>query len=172
MTLLQGVFAYLAVMVLGGSVLVVTRRNPVHSVLWMLLVFVHIAVLFVFLDAEFLAAMQIIIYAGAVLVLFLFVLMLLDLRASDLTRKLQQQWPLGAILATSLLVVLGIILSGTLPRVVPGVYTVNYIRSHGNVSTVGSLLFSEFVLPFEIASLVLLVAILGAVVLAIKEVRR
>jgi NADH-quinone oxidoreductase subunit J len=111
MTVLQGSFVYLAAVVLGGSVLVVTRRNPVHSVLWMLLVFVHIAIVFVFLNAEFLAAMQIIIYAGAVLVLFLFVLMLLDLRASDLERKLQKQWPLGVILATSFLVVLGVILS-------------------------------------------------------------
>jgi NADH-quinone oxidoreductase subunit J len=171
MTLLQGFFAYLAAMVLVGSVLVVTRRNPVHSVLWMLLVFVHIAVIFVFLNAEFLAAMQIIIYAGAVLVLFLFVLMLLDLRAPDLERRLQQQWPLGVILGTSFLVLFGVILSGTRTHVDPGMYTVDFIQNEGNVSTVGKMLFSEFILPFEIASLILLVAILGAVVLAIKKVR-
>ena len=170
MTLLQGFFAYLAVMVLGGSVLVVTRRNPVHSVMWMLLVFVHIAILFIFLNADFLAAMQIIIYAGAVLVLFLFVLMLLDLRAPDLERRLQMQWPLGVILATSFLVLFGVILSRTGTFVEPGRYTVDFIQSEGNVSTVGKLLFSEFLLPFEIASLILLVAILGAVVLAIKKV--
>jgi NADH-quinone oxidoreductase subunit J len=171
MTLLQGCFFYLAAVVLVGSVLVVTRRSPVHSVLWMLLVFVHIAVLFVFLNAEFLAAMQIIIYAGAVLVLFLFVLMLLDLRAPDLERRLQKQWPLGVILATSFLVLFGVILSGARTNVDPGMYTVDFIQSEGNVSTVGKVLFSEFILPFEIASLILLVAILGAVVLAIKKVR-
>ncbi len=171
MTLLQGFFIYLAVMVLGGSVLVVTRRNPVHSVLWLLLVFVHIAVLFVFLNAEFLAAIQIIIYAGAVLVLFLFVLMLLDLRKPDLKRRLQKQWPLGAMLATSYLVIFGFILRGSHTRGDPGVYSVDFIQKEGNVSTLGQVLFSEFILPFEIASLVLLVAILGAVVLAIKEVR-
>jgi NADH-quinone oxidoreductase subunit J len=171
MTVLQGSFVYLAAVVLGGSVLVVTRRNPVHSVLWMLLVFVHIAIVFVFLNAEFLAAMQIIIYAGAVLVLFLFVLMLLDLRASDLERKLQKQWPLGVILATSFLVVLGVILSRSRAQVEPGRYTVDFIQNEGNVSTVGKVLFSEFILPFEIASLILLVAILGAVVLAIKKVK-
>jgi len=170
MTLLQGFFVYLATMVLGGSVLVVTRRNPVHSVLWMLLVFVHIAILFVFLNADFLAAMQIIIYAGAVLVLFLFVLMLLDLRAPDLERRLQKQWPLGVIVATSFLVLFGAILSRTRTHVEPGMYTVDFIHSEGNVSTVGKVLFSEFLLPFEIASLILLVAILGAVVLAIKKV--
>ena len=170
MTLLQGFFVYLAAMVLVGSVLVVTRRNPVHSVLWMLLVFVHIAILFVFLNADFLAAMQIIIYAGAVLVLFLFVLMLLDLRAPDLERRLQKQWPLGVILAASFLVLFGVILSRTRTHVEPGRYTVDFIQSEGTVFTVGKVLFSEFLLPFEIASLILLVAILGAVVLAIKKV--
>ncbi len=171
MTLLQGFFVYLAALVLVGSVLVVTRRNPVHSVLWMLLVFVHIAILFVFLNADFLAAMQIIIYAGAVLVLFLFVLMLLDLRAPDLERKLQKQWPVGVVLATSFLVLFGVILSRTRTHVEPGRYTVDFIQSQGNVFTVGKVLFSDFLLPFEIASLILLVAILGAVVLAIKKVR-
>jgi NADH-quinone oxidoreductase subunit J len=171
MTLLQGFFAYLAAMVLAGSVLVVTRRNPVHSVLWMLLVFVHIAVLFIFLNAEFLAAMQIIIYAGAVLVLFLFVLMLLDLRPPDLQRRLQNQWPLGVILATSFLALFGVVLSRSSTQAEPGRYTVNFIQNEGNVSTLGKVLFSEFILPFEIASLILLVAILGAVVLAIKKVK-
>jgi len=171
MTVLQGSFFYLAAVVLGGSVLVVTRRNPVHSVLWMLLVFVHIAILFVFLNADFLAAMQVIIYAGAVLVLFLFVLMLLDLRAADLERRLQKQWPLGVILGTSFLVLFGVVLSRSRTQVEPGRYTVNFIQGEGNVSTVGKVLFSDFILPFEIASLILLVAILGAVVLAIKKVR-
>jgi NADH-quinone oxidoreductase subunit J len=117
------------------------------------------------------AAMQIIIYAGAVLVLFLFVLMLLDLRAPDLERRLQKQWPLGVILAAAFLVLFGVILSRTRTHVEPGRYTVDFIQSQGNVSTVGKVLFSEFLLPFEIASLILLVAILGAVVLAIKKVR-
>jgi NADH-quinone oxidoreductase subunit J len=170
MTLLQGFFVYLAAMVLVGSVLVVTRRHPVHSVMWMLLVFVHIAIMFIFLNAEFLAAMQIIIYAGAVLVLFLFVLMLLDLRAPDLERRLQKQWPLGVILAAAFLVLFGVILSRTRTHVEAGRYTVDFIQSEGNVFTVGKVLFSEFLLPFEIASLILLVAILGAVVLAIKKV--
>ena len=170
MTLLQGIFVYLAVMLLGTSILVVTRRNPVHSVLWMLVVFVHVAIVFVFLNADFLAAMQIIIYAGAVLVLFLFVLMLLDLRAPDLERRLQKQWPVGAVLATAFVVLLGVILSGARTHGEPGRYTVDFIQAEGNVATVGNVLFSEFLLPFEIASLILLVAILGAVVLAIKKV--
>jgi NADH-quinone oxidoreductase subunit J len=123
------------------------------------------------LNAEFLAAIQIIIYAGAVLVLFLFVLMLLDLRAPDLERRLQKQWPLGVILAGSFLVLFGAMLYKSRAQVEPGPYTVDFIQNEGNVSTVGKVLFSDYLLPFEIASLILLVAILGAVVLAIKEVR-
>jgi NADH-quinone oxidoreductase subunit J len=75
------------------------------------------------------------------------------------------------ILATSFLAILGVILARSRTHVEPGRYTVNFIQGEGNVSTVGKVLFSEFILPFEIASLILLVAILGAVVLAIKKVR-
>ncbi len=170
MTLLQFFFFELAVIIVIGSVLAVTRRNPVHSVLWMLLVFVHIAILFVFLNADFVAAIQIIVYAGAVLVLFLFVLMLLNLRPADLQQRLQSQWPLGAALAVAFLVLLGTILSTTRVVVEPGSYTVDLMNTEGNISLLGRVLYSEFLLPFEIASLVLLVALQGAVVLAIKRV--
>jgi NADH-quinone oxidoreductase subunit J len=97
--------------------------------------------------------------------------MLLDLRAPDLERKLQKQWPLGVMLAASFLVLFGVILNRSRTQVATGKYTVEFIQNEGNVSTVGKVLFSDFLLPFEIASLILLVAILGAVVLAIKEVR-
>jgi NADH-quinone oxidoreductase subunit J len=73
-------FGYYAVVILFLSVLVVTRKNPVHSVMWMLLLFFHIAGLYLFLNAEFIAAIQIIVYAGAILVLFLFVVLLLNLK--------------------------------------------------------------------------------------------
>jgi NADH-quinone oxidoreductase subunit J len=171
MTLLQGIFGYLAAAILATSVLVVTRRNPVHSVMWMLVVFVHIAVLFLFLNAEFLAAIQIIIYAGAVLVLFLFVLMLLNLKPSDLEMRFQRQWPLGAALAVGFLVLFGVLLTGSRSLAEPGGYTVGFMQREGNIRTVGNVLYSDYLLPFEIASLILLVAILGAVVLAIKRVR-
>jgi NADH-quinone oxidoreductase subunit J len=88
----QAFFAYFAVAMTILSLLVVTRRNPVHSVLWMLVLFIHIAALYLFLNAEFIAAIQIIIYAGAILVLFLFVIMLLNLRKEETEKMFQKQW--------------------------------------------------------------------------------
>jgi NADH-quinone oxidoreductase subunit J len=89
MTLPQIFFAYFAGMITLLGILVVTRNNPVHSILWMLVLFVHIAGLYLFLNAEFLAAIQIIVYAGAILVLFLFVIMLLNLKSEETVRKRQ-----------------------------------------------------------------------------------
>lgn len=170
MTLLRVAFCYLATITVAAAAIAVTRRNPVHSVLWMLLVFIHVAILYVFLNADFIAAVQIIVYAGAVLVLFLFVLMLLNLRREDLQQRLQAQWPVGAAVAAAFLVLFGVILGKSHIVAEPGSYTVDFMQAEGNISLLGRVLYSEFLLPFEIASLILLVAILGAVVLAIKKV--
>jgi NADH-quinone oxidoreductase subunit J len=166
----QVFFAYFAVAMTILSLLVVTRKNPVHSVLWMLLLFIHIAALYLFLNAEFIAAIQIIIYAGAILVLFLFVIMLLNLRKEETEKRFQKQWlysmPVSAVFAIFLVSIAGNI------KVVPppGPYTAAVIKSEGHIMTVGKVLYSEFLLPFEIASVILLVAIVGAVVLAKKRI--
>jgi len=166
MTIQQAFFSYFAGMIVTLSLLVVTRKNPVHSVLWMLLLFVHIASLYLFLNAEFLAAIQIIIYAGAILVLFLFVIMLLNLRKEETEKRFQKQWPfgvaIGVVLAIFIVLTAGKI--GVLPPL--GQYSVEAIKSEGHIMTVGKVLYTEFLLPFEIASVILLVAIVGAVVLA------
>jgi len=166
MTIQQAFFSYFAGMIVTLSLLVVTRKNPVHSVLWMLLLFVHIASLYLFLNAEFLAAIQIIIYAGAILVLFLFVIMLLNLRKEETEKRFQRQWPfglaVGIVLAVFTVLIVGKI--GVLPPL--GQYSVEAIKSEGHIMTVGKVLYTEFLLPFEIASVILLVAIVGAVVLA------
>ncbi len=170
MSTLQLFFAYFSVMIIGCSVLVVSRKNPVHSVLWMLVLFVHIAALYLFLNAEFLAAIQIIIYAGAILVLFLFVIMLLNLRKEDMGRKFQKQWPLGLIIGVVFVIFFLFILYRI--SVIPplGKYTAQFIQSEGAMMTIGKILYTQYLLPFEIASLILLVAILGAVVLAKKRI--
>ncbi|RJQ52931.1 MAG: NADH-quinone oxidoreductase subunit J [Nitrospiraceae bacterium] len=166
MTAPQVFFSYFAAMITGLSLLVVTRKNPVHSVLWMLLLFVHIAGLYLFLNAEFLAAIQIIIYAGAILVLFLFVIMLLNLRKEETEKRFQRQWPLGLGIGVVLMMFLVPVL-GNISVVPPlGPYSVDAIKSEGHIMTVGKVLYTEFLLPFEIASVILLVAIVGAVVLA------
>jgi len=169
MSALQLFFAYFAIMIIGCAVFVVTRKNPVHSVLWMLVLFLHIAALYLFLNAEFLAAIQIIIYAGAILVLFLFVIMLLNLKKEDMVKKFQKQWPMGVIIGTVFIIFFLYILGqiSVLPPL--GKYTVQFIQSEGAMTTVGKVLYTRYLLPFEIASLILLVAILGAVVLAKKK---
>ncbi|MBI5098581.1 MAG: NADH-quinone oxidoreductase subunit J [Nitrospirae bacterium] len=166
----QVLFAYFAVAMTILSLLVVTRRNPVHSVLWMLVLFIHIAALYLFLNAEFIAAIQIIIYAGAILVLFLFVIMLLNLRKEETEKRFQKQW-LYSIAISVLFVFFLVLIVGNITVIPPpGPYTADVIKSEGHIMTVGKVLYSEFLLPFEIASLILLVAIIGAVVLAKKRI--
>ena len=170
MTLQQIFFGYFATMMTAISLLVVTRRNPVHSVLWMLVLFVHMAGLYLFLNAEFLAAVQIIVYAGAIMVLFLFVIMLLNLRAEEKDFRLQKQWPISAVTGVLFMVVLVSILGKitVLPEL--GGYSIAYIQAEGNLMTIGKVLYTKYLLPFEIASVLLLVAIVGAVVLAKKRI--
>jgi NADH-quinone oxidoreductase subunit J len=135
----------------------------------MLILFVHIAALYLFLNAEFLAAIQIIIYAGAILVLFLFVIMLLNLKKEDMGKKFQKQWPLSLIIGMLFIIFFALILGGITILPPLGRYSVEFMRSEGNIMTVGKVLYVEYLLPFEIASLILLVAIIGAVVLAKKK---
>lgn len=170
MTTPQLFFLYFAVMIIGGSILVVTRKNPVHSVLWMLALLVHIAALYLFLNAEFLAAIQIIVYAGAILVLFLFVIMLLNLRKEETEKKFQKQWLLSVIIGAVFIIFFVLILDEITVIPSPGQYTVKFIQSEGSIMTIGKVLYTEYLLPFEIASLILLVAIIGAVVLAKKKI--
>ncbi len=170
MTASQLFFGYFAIMMTVLSLLVVTRKNPVHSILLMLVLFVHMAGLYLFLNAEFLAAIQIIVYAGAIMVLYLFVIMLLNLRKEETEAMFLKQWP--AALGAS--AILGVILISVLSKitiVAPlGEYSVEAVRSVGSIMTIGKVLYTEYLLPFEIASIILLVAIVGAVVLAKKRV--
>lgn len=170
MTVPQMFFGYFAIMMTVLSLLIVTRRNPVHSVLLMLVLFVHIAGLYLFLNAEFLAAIQIIIYAGAILVLFLFVIMLLNLRKEEKENRFQKQWVFGAGVS-AVFIVFFIFIVGKITVLPPlGEYSIEAIRSAGSMMTIGKVLYTQYLLPFEIASLVLLVAIIGAVVLAKKRI--
>jgi len=169
MTTSQLIFAYFAGVIVLLSVLVVTRKNPIHSVLWMLILFVHIAALYLFLNAEFLAAIQIIVYAGAILVLFLFVIMLLNLKKEETEKKFLKQWPVSAGIGIVFIIFFVSILSKI--TVIPplGQYSIEFTQSEGNMMTIGKILYTEYLLPFEIASLILLVAIIGAVILAKKK---
>ena len=163
-------FFYFAIAITGLSLLVVTRRNPVHSVLWMLLLFFHIAALYVLLNAELMAAVQVIVYAGAILVLFLFVVLLLDLKKEVEDEPYVDGWPVGIALALALFLSIGVTIHALEPAA-PGSYTVEKIQSLTHPVAVGEKLYTEFLFPFEVVSMVLLVAVVGAIVLAKRKLK-
>ncbi|MFA6055654.1 MAG: NADH-quinone oxidoreductase subunit J [Thermodesulfovibrionales bacterium] len=165
-----GFFAYFSFAIVILSLLVVTRRNPVHSVLWMLLLFFHIASLYLFLNAEFMAAIQIIVYAGGILVLFLFVVMLMNLREELSIGKYISFGPTGFTFAVALFVVVFMSLRSFVAAP-PGQYTIELIKKESHIKVLGTLLYTQFLYPFEIASLILLVAMVGAIVLAKRRLK-
>lgn len=162
------IFGYLAAAILGLSILVITSRNPVHAVLWMILMFFHLASLYLGLGAEFLAAIQIMVYAGAIMVLFLFVVFVLDIREEIKGNRYSGGWPIGLLLAAGLFIMMLIITNSVLVGQ-QGQYTAQVLAQETHTKALGKLLYTEYVFPFELASLILLVAIVGAIVLAKKK---
>lgn len=161
------VFYYLAAASIASAILAVTRRSPIHSMLWVLVLFLHIAGIFLLVGAEFLAAVQVIVYAGAILIFYLFFLMLLDLPNEAAAPRFSEHWPLavGAGVAFATLLWYAQDVPSLVP---PGGSAVGGTASR-NIVTVGSALFTDFALPFEIVSIVLLAAIVGAVVMAKRK---
>ncbi len=163
-------FAYFAIAIVIISILVITRKNPVHSVLWMLLLFFHIASIYLFLNAEFMAVIQVIVYAGGILVLFLFVVLLLNITEELKISKLIGAWTAGFTFAVALFVMIILSLRSFIAAP-PGKYTIDMIKQESHVKALGKLLYTEFLYPFEVASLILLIAIIGAIVLAKRRLK-
>ncbi|HAM52004.1 MAG TPA: NADH-quinone oxidoreductase subunit J [Nitrospiraceae bacterium] len=163
-------FAYLAGVIIILSLFVITTRNPVHSVLFMLLMFFHIAGLYLTLGAEFLAAIQIMVYAGAILVLFLFVVLLLNLRETLMVERFVGPWPLALSTALALFMVT-IFSLRTFVLGPKGAFTPELMEAETNTKVLGRILYTDYLYPFEIVSLLLLVALIGAIVLAKKRLR-
>jgi NADH-quinone oxidoreductase subunit J len=155
-------FSYLAAASITSAILAVTRRNPVHSMLWVLALFLHVGGVFLLAGAEFLAAVQVIVYAGAILVFYLFVLMLLDLPSEVASPRFAAHWPLCAGAGVAFVALTWYAIGhGVVPETL-----VVAAASPPNLAAVGTALFTQFVLPFEVASLILLAAIVGAIVVA------
>jgi len=159
-----GVFAYFALVSIAAGVLTVSLRNPVHCGIALLALLGHVAGLFVLLHAEFVAVVQIIIYAGAILILYLFVLMLLNLKTEERYFHRRHAWyvvGVGALTVELLLVLLASQYGG-----VKGPAPAEAVEEVGNSMAIGILMFSDYLLPFEIVGIFLLGAIVGAIVLA------
>lgn len=162
-------FSYFAAVIVLAAILVIASRKPVNSALALLVMFFHVAGLFVLLDAEFIAAVQIIVYAGAILVLYLFVVMLLNVRAEE---GYHTQVSIGLAVGFGILGEAALILSrsGFADRFPPSASSVPVAAGVGNTEGLGRVLYTTYLFPFEVASLILLVAMIGAIVLAKKGI--
>lgn len=165
-------FLLFSLAILFGGVMVIVARNPVHSVLFMLLAFVNIAGIFVLLGAEFLAVIQVLVYTGAILVLFLFVVMLLGTssrRQPEMGGSVQL--PVAILVGLALIVeIAGVLISSAVGAGALGSDTPQAIqKAGGNVEAIGQSLYTQWLLPFEVASVLLLVAAVGAIYLAKEE---
>ncbi len=167
--LLFYVFAAIAVV---AALLVITLRNPMYSAISLLVTFLSVAALFLLRHAEFVAIVQIFVYGGGIMVLFLFVIMLVNLHRLREVRIFGVQWPMAAAIGFLFVVLIGLVASvtafGPLNPIPDRLVDVDG-ETMGNSQAVAWMLFREYFVPFEIASLFLLVAMIGAVVLARKE---
>src|SRR6266436_6999855 len=165
----QVVFYFFAVLAIASAILVVTRRNAVQSAIFLVTALLATAGIFLNLNAEFLFIVQVILYAGGIMVLFVFVIMLVNLDVALHQVQFNRQWFLGLLLAlvlgAQLILAIAVGRSG-LPLGDPAPAT----ALEPSTQLVGRVLFNEYMLPFEIASILLLVAMIGAVVMAKKKV--
>jgi NADH-quinone oxidoreductase subunit J len=173
--IVNAIFFYLfAGVTVASAVMVIAARNPVHSVLFLILAFVNAAGLFVLLGAEFLAWILVIVYVGAVAVLFLFVVMMLDVDFAALRQGFLNYLPLGALIGIILLIELLLVVGGW--AIGPGVGNAGTAAQNtSNIQAIGLVLYTRYVYFFEAAGIILLVAMIGAIVMTLQhkpQVRR
>ncbi len=171
--ILKPLFFYLfAFFTIGSAFMVISARNPVHSVLFLILAFFNAAGLFVLLGAEFLAMILVVVYVGAVAVLFLFVVMMLDVDFTELRQGFLQYLPVGALIGLVLLVELIAVLAGTVIDVdatASAVTPIPPLTEKSNIEAIGTLLYTKYIYFFQTAGMVLLVAMIGAIVLTLRH---
>jgi NADH-quinone oxidoreductase subunit J len=162
------VFAFylFATIVIASGVMTIASRNPVHSVLWLILAFFNAAGLFLLLGAEFIAMLLVIVYVGAVAVLFLFVVMMLDVDFAQMRAGFARYLPFGALLALVLLVeIVFAVAAWNAGGIAAGARAAPVDRAVPNIEALGTVLYTRYLYIFEGAGLVLLVAMIGAIVL-------
>ena len=163
-------FYFFSAILIASAVMVIAARNPVHSVLFLILTFFNAAGLFVLMGAEFLAMILIVVYVGAVAVLFLFVVMMLDIDFAELKRGSLQYLPFGALIG--LILVAELAMAGSVWVLKPAIVAA---KAHAtptgltNTQALGRILYTDYVYYFQIAGLVLLVAMIGAIVLTLRH---
>jgi NADH-quinone oxidoreductase subunit J len=167
------VFYIVSFVLLASAVMVVSNRNPVHSVLFLILAFINAAVLFLLSGAEFLAMLLVIVYVGAVAVLFMFVVMMLDVNFVKLREGFQRYAPVGFLVGAVLFIELALVVSGW--SLAPGAANARLFPTPDhvmNTQALGSLIYTNYLPLFQLAGVILLVAMIGAIVLTHRERRR
>jgi NADH-quinone oxidoreductase subunit J len=173
-------FFIVGTIAVASAILVVAMRNPVHSALFLLLTFLSVAILFVMLGAEFVGAVQVLVYAGGIMVLFLFVIMLINVRQLPDERMLSTSWKGGAALGLAVFAVLAFTIAGggfapevndpdALKMAATSAAVGAPMELAGNSEAVSMALYRDYMIPFEIVSLFLLVAMIGAIIIGKRE---
>ena len=163
-------FYLFSLILLASAAMVVSARNPVHSVLFLILAFFNAAALFLLAGAEFLAMILLIVYVGAVAVLFLFVVMMLDINFAELREGFQRYLPVGGTIGAVLLIELAIVLTGwQVPEVAQAVRAAPHSSGLHNTAQLGQMIYTDYIFLFQSAGLVLLIAMIGAIVLTLRD---
>jgi NADH-quinone oxidoreductase subunit J len=162
-------FLIISLVAIVSAILVVTCRNPINSALSLILTFFCLATYYVMLDAPFMAAVQVMVYAGAIMVLIVFTIMLLNIRVNE-SKTYAHKIVLGSIIGLFTLINTAIIIFKSKAALPNGPYSSSVIKQVGHTELIGREMFTNFLLPFEITSILLLVAIVGAVILAKKKI--
>ena len=165
-------FFIVSILIITSSLLVITSKNPIHSVLFLILVFFNTSILFLFSNAEFLAIVVLIVYIGAVAVLFLFVIMMLDINIAKLRQTFLNYLPIGLLVGFIILLELIYIVSQSKLNFTETISTNNNNISNqmlDNTKTIGNILYTDYFLLFQISGIILLVAMIGAIFLTIRK---
>ncbi|MEN9708104.1 MAG: hypothetical protein RIQ68_512 [Pseudomonadota bacterium] len=170
MSAAQAFFYLFSTVMIGSAFMVIAARNPVHSVLFLILAFVNAAGLFLILGAEFLAMLLVIVYVGAVAVLFLFVVMMLDVDFAELKQGFLQYLPVGSLIGAMVLIELVLVLSSwSASSASVGAAGAPTPSDVSNTLAIGRVLYTKYVYFFQAAGLVLLTAMIGAIVLTLRH---
>ena len=161
-------FYILALVLIGASVAVVVARNPVHSVLFLVLTFFTAAILWMTLDAEFLSIALVLVYVGAVMVLFLFVVMMINVDTDRLREGFWRYFPIGGAVALVMIVEMGLVLSNQ-QFANMGMAEGHTQSPISNTRELGLILYTDYVYPFELAAVILLLAIVSAIALTMRK---
>jgi len=168
-TLLQILFYFFATVLVVAALRVITVRNPVHAALFLVLTFFSMAGIWLLLEEEFLAIVLVLVYVGAVMVLFLFVVMMLDINLARLREGFVRYVWVGAGIALLIVVQLYLVFSNKDSGIAQSAPPVSHAASYSNTQALGEVLYTTYVYPFEIAAVVLLVAIVAAIALTMRR---